>query len=217
MGNSIELHFYPGQNSLVVMEKGAVKGQYEAWGGPEAIGTDPHMAEQPTWPGLYYIDKAHAYRTPTWGMSNIKWGTKLKDMKALNDVYYQLSNGKWASVKNDYNIKRDEIRELHLILYQEKSVPSTWIFNDFGPIAIRWFKDLNGNKILDGKETLSGQMFHTTPENEAQHAQGKPVKMTPSHGCIHLKPVDRDLIFSMGGFKPKTPFIVHKYHERFYK
>jgi hypothetical protein len=93
-------------------------------------------------------------------------------------------------------------------------VPPTWVFNDFGPVAIRWFKDLNGNKILDNNERLSGQMFHTTQINEAEHARGLPITMTASYGCIHLKPADRDAIFALDGFKPKTPFIVHKYHER---
>lgn len=65
--------------------------------------------------------------------------------------------------------------------------------------------------------SLSGKMFHTTPENEAQHARGLPVQMVPSHGCIHLKPVDRDIITAYGAFKPKTIFIVHEYSERFTK
>ena len=86
----MELHFYPGQKLLVLKDKKSVKGRYEAWGGPASMGTDPHMKEEPTWPGLYYIDKAHPYRTPTWPYSKIKWGTKLKDMPHKNDVWYQL-------------------------------------------------------------------------------------------------------------------------------
>ncbi len=41
-----------------------------------------------------------------------------------------------------------------------------------------------------------------------------PVNFVPSHGCIHLKPADRDKIFALGAFKPKTSFTVHKYNER---
>jgi len=104
---------------------------------------------------------------------------------------------------------------LYFKLYKLRRIPPAWVFNDFGPVAIRWFKDLNGNKILDGKERLSGQMFHTTQFDEAAHARGLPVNLKPSHGCIHLKPADRDRLFSVGAFKPKTPFIVHKYNEKF--
>ncbi len=100
-------------------------------------------------------------------------------------------------------------------LYNRNGVPATWVFNDFGPLAIRWFKDLNGNRKLDKNERLSGQMFHTTAENEAQHARRARLQMVPSHGCIHLKPQDRETLFVIGAFKPGTTFIVHPYHDRF--
>jgi len=98
-------------------------------------------------------------------------------------------------------------------LYGVRLVPPKWVFNDFGPIAIRWFKDLNGNQILDNKETLSGQMFHTTPLNEAQHKQGLLIKLTASHGCIHLKPLDRDNLLRSGAFNSGMLFVIHKYDE----
>jgi hypothetical protein len=215
LGEAMELHYYPGQHLLVIKHNKVVKGRYEAWGGPAKTGTDPRMPEEPTWPGYYIIDKAHRYHTPSWPLSKIKWGTRLKDMPGKNDVWYELPSGKWASITKDLKIKRFELIQLYYDLYGNLKVPDTWVFNDFGPVAIRWFKDLNGNKRLDGSERLSGQMFHTTPTNEAQYKAGKPIKLEPSHGCIHLKPADRDVIFSFGAFKPKTPFIVHKYHERF--
>ncbi|VAX31055.1 hypothetical protein MNBD_NITROSPIRAE01-2074 [hydrothermal vent metagenome] len=174
------------------------------------------MPEEPTWPGKYVIEMAHAYRTPTWTMSRIKWGTPLRDMPAKNDVWYLLKGGNWGSIKNDHKITRNEIIRFNKDLYNMRSVPKTWIFNDFGPIAIRWYKDLNANRILDGKEVLSGQMLHTTPENEAQHARRLPLKLGHSHGCIHLKPQDRDRLFSIGAFKAGTPFIVHKYDEKYF-
>lgn len=46
----MELHFYPGQHLLVVLEHGIVAGRFEAWGGPSAVGSDPYMPEEPTWP-----------------------------------------------------------------------------------------------------------------------------------------------------------------------
>lgn len=215
----MELHFYPGQNLLIIRNKSKAIGSFEAWGGPATLGSDPRMAEEPTWPGSYIIDKIQRYSTPTWPMSKIKWGTRLRDMPGQNDVYYELANGKWASVKNDIKIQRYELIGLYKQYYGPKQakVPEYWVFNDFGPIAIRWFKDLNGNKKLDGKERLSGQMFHTTPENEAQYIRGLPLQMVPSHGCIHLKPTDRDVITAYGAFKPKTIFIVHEYSESFVK
>ena len=210
----MHLEFYPGQHLLAVIESGKVIARYEAYGGPPTIGTDPNMPEEPTTAGMYVIDQAHPYRTPTWPLSSIKWGTPLRDMPGKPDVWYQVRGGQWASVGKDHGISRQDIVDLHKDLYGTATVPSTWIFNDFGPLAIRWFKDLNGNRKLDGSERLSGQMFHTTPENEAQHALGKPVLLGPSHGCIHLTPADRNRLFHQGAFKPKTVFIVHRYHER---
>lgn len=211
----MELHFYPGQKLLALLDGNTKARSYEAWGGPASIGNDPRMAEEPTWPGHYVIAESHAYRTNTWQLSRIKWGTPLQDKPNLNDVWYQLANGNWASIKNDHQIERQQIINLYYDLYNTRKVPSAWVFNDFGPIAIRWYKDLNGNRRMDGSERLSGQMFHTTPDNEAQQATGKPVIMTFSHGCIHLKPNERDLLITAGAFKPGTTFIVHKYHETF--
>lgn len=212
----MELHFYPGQHLLLAKKNRAIVGRFEAWGGPASIVQHPNaMPEEPTWAGRYVIDKAEAYITPSWAASRIKWGTYLKDMKAKHDVYYQLPSGSWGSIAKDFNISRDIILGWHKNLYGKEIVPTSWIFNDFGPIAIRWFKDLNGNKLLDAGEVLSGQMFHTTPVNEMQHATNKPVLLSPSHGCIHLKPAERDMLIAMGAFKPKSIFVICAYHERF--
>jgi len=210
----MELHFYPGQHLLALKQDKTVTFRFEAWGGPATVVAAPNMAEEPTWPGTYVIHSAQTYTTPTWGYSKIKWGTPLMDRKDINDIYYQLPNKKWGSVARDIRISRDEIIKLYFSYYKKAIVPPKWVFNDFGPIAVRWFKDLNNNKILDKTERLSGQMFHTTPQNEAESSLGEKVNLMPSHGCIHLKPSDRDKLIGLGAFKPKTIFIVHSYHEK---
>jgi hypothetical protein len=210
----MELHFFPGQNLLAIKKNNIFIFRYEAWGGPASKGSDPYMPEEPTWPGTYTIHSIQKYTTPTWALSKIKWGTRLVDKPGINDIYYELPGKKWGSIKKDIGVNRQYIVNLYFTYYEQMRVPSTWVFNDFGPIAIRWYKDLNNNKILDGKERLSGQMFHTTPQNEAEHALGKKVDLKPSHGCIHLKPADRDFLIGLGAFKPKTIFIVHKYYEK---
>lgn len=209
----MELHFYPGRNLLVAKDKTRIHGRFEAWGGPSTIGNDARMAEEPTWPGQYVIDKSHAYRTNTWPLSRITWGTKLLDKPSQDDVWYQLPENKWGSIKNDHKISRSEIIDLYFNLYSLRIVPKKWVFNDFGPVAIRWFKDSNGNRKLDDNEQLSGQMFHTTQANEAEEIRRLPINMVHSHGCIHLKPRERDQLFAIGAFKPGTIFTVHKYYE----
>jgi len=213
----MELHFYPGQLLLAIKQAGVIKHRFSAHGGPAKKGTDPHMAEIPTTAGIFVIEKTHAYRTGTWPLSSIKWGVKLRDRKDIlpkGDVWYQLPSGQWGSILKDYGITRDDIIGMYSRLYHKNEVPGTWVFNDFGPIAIRYFKDLNGNNILDGKEKLSGEMLHTTPDDEASTFFKKKVTLTESHGCIHIKPLDRDFLLNLGAFKQGTPFIVHHYHEK---
>lgn len=209
-----ELHFYPGQQLLAVIENGKVTKRFEAWGGPEHGGSDPNMAEIPTTPGTYIIHHTHSYSTPSWPMSKIKWGTPLKDVgQVKDDVWYQLANGSWASVKKDIGISRADLKKYYKALYNIDKVPDKWVFNDFGPVAVRYFKDLNGNKKMDGGEVLSGEMIHTTPDNEAQFANGNPVVLVPSHGCIHIRPQDRNVMEGMGLFKNGIVFKVHSYKE----
>ena len=210
-----ELHFYPGQHVLAVIQGGKVIKRFDAFGGPEHGGSDPRMAEIPTTPGTYIIHHTHAYSTPSWPMSKIKWGTPLKDMGSVkDDVWYQLPSGKWASVKNDVGIGRADLKSYYHLLYNINKVPDKWVFNDFGPVAVRYFKDINGNKRLDSNERLSGEMIHTTPVNEAEYATGSPVTLEHSHGCIHIKPQDRNVLQGMGLFKSGTVFKVHSYKDR---
>lgn len=211
------LHYYPAQHLLLVRTKRTTQ-RFEAWGGPPHVVRHPgrNTDEEPTWPGTYIIEQTKPYVTRTWDTAAIKWGTPLRDVEAKHDVLYQLPSGQWGSLKKDYPVlTRSFILEKHFELYGRRVVPATWVFNDFGPVAIRWFKDLNGNRKLDRNERLSGQMFHTTPQNEMQHARRRPVVLGPSHGCIHLKPQDRETLFVLGAFKPGTVFIVHGYHERY--
>jgi hypothetical protein len=224
---AIELHFYPGQNMLAVLDVSKngtfVLKRVEAMGGPGTQINNGGMSANPTTPGDFIIDRIEAYRTPTWIYSSIKWGTPILDKPDINgikykdDVWYKTSSGKWASLKNDYKITRSDILKMHIYLYGESKVPDKWIFNDFGPVAIRWFKDKNKNGKLDDGEELSGEMFHTTPDNEAQTALNMNVVLVPSHGCIHLKPTDRDNLLTIGAFKSGTKFKVYKYQEVFQK
>ena len=212
----MELHFYPGQKLLVVKEEGVPKMSFEAWGGPSSPGSDPQMQEIPTTAGTYVIHSVHSYSTPSWPMSKIKWGTRLQDIPSQKDVWYKLHSGKWGSVKKDIGIGRNELIDYYYKLYEKRMVPKSWVFNDFGPLSVRYFKDINNNLTIDEDkgERLSGEMIHTTPENEAQANTGKKVQLAPSHGCIHIKPQDRDVLIGMNAFKPGMLFIVHKYSEK---
>jgi hypothetical protein len=126
-----------------------------------------------------------------------------------------MSNKNWASIKTDYGITRTEIIEMNYRLYGALNVPDVWLFNDFGPLAIRYFEDTNQNRKLDANEQLSGEMIHTTPDDEAATTRGQAFNLSESHGCVHIRPEDRTRLMGAGVFTIGTPFIVHPYADAF--
>lgn len=212
-----ELHFYPGSRLLVFLgyedRRTVVLARADAMGGPEHPGTDPRMPEMPTTAGRYVIDRVKPYVTPTWVTSRIAWGTPLLDRGT--DVHYLVRSGVWGSLKKDFGFTPDQIRRTYYSLYGKLLIPKTWVFNDFGPMAIRYFRDLDGDGKMGPGERLMGEMIHTTPDNEAQTARGAPVKLEQSHGCVHVSPNDRDHLMGIGAFNRGTPFVVHRYSEFF--
>jgi hypothetical protein len=56
-------------------------------------------------------------------------------------------------------------------------------------------------------------MFHTTPNNEASTDRDDPVILGGSHGCIHVKPLDRDKLHQAGAFNRGTDLIIYSYED----
>jgi len=215
MSEAKVLHFYPGEKRLVFLVKEHVVADVEAWGGPEHTVRSPMMNMRPTTPGNYIIYSVGPYRTNTWPLSRIRWGTRLRD--TLTDVLFEEGPGQWRSVQKKTGLSRvDVIGEYHR-LYGAYRVPDRWVFNDFGPLAIRYFRDVNNNRKLDKNEHLMGEMLHTTPDNEAQSTGGQSIVMAASHGCIHLKPLERDKLRHLGAFDRGTPLVIHTYKAHFSK
>ena len=223
------LHFFPGPHVLVWEVDGKAAERVEAWGGikPPKGYKDDIMDPQPTTPGRYIIHSCGPYRTRTWKASRIAWGTPLRvdrDSYGNLEVLYQdgSTSHRWKPVKKIVDwATYDQVKVEFGNLFGDKSrydsdhdgVPDVWVFNDFGPLAIRYFADKNRNRKLDGGEHLSGEMFHTTPDNEGEVEKGLPVVLAPSHGCIHLSPISRDRLLSMKAFEPGTDLIIHRYEE----
>lgn len=126
--------------------------------------------------------------------------------------------GRWRRVDAEIpHITVDDIIESFYSLYgadrkydrDGDGIPDEWVFNDFDPIAINYFRDPNRNRKLDAGERIMGEMIHTTQEDEAQTDRKLPVVMTSSHGCIHLRPADLSRFLRMGAFKVGTLLFVH--------
>ncbi|MEP6652621.1 MAG: hypothetical protein ABJA82_04650 [Myxococcales bacterium] len=216
-----QLHFFPGAHQIIWLPAGKAPLVAKAWGGENADPTIKYnvMKPRPTTPGRYIIHSYAPYRTNTWPMSRIPWGTKLTlDAKKQHLLYETgLTHRPWMRVEDkipDANL--EAIKQLYRDLYGVSSgsdVPKSWVFNDFGPWAVRYFRDRNSNRKLDKGERLSGEMIHTTPEDEADVTLGNFVNLMPSHGCIHVDPKERDQLHMAGAFDRGIELIIHPYSE----
>ncbi len=220
------LHFFPGERKVIWAVNGKAVITADAWGGEEpkpGVKYDV-MKPRPTTPGRFVIYSYAPYKTNTWDLSKIAWGTLLRYDAASNTVLYQTGTARpaWKNVEDRIpGVTTQWIKDTYYSLYGKTGkhdtngdgIPDFWLFNDFGAMAVRYYHDKNRNHKLDAGESLSGEMFHTTPLNEAEVELGLPVNLAPSHGCIHLNPTQRDKLRDAGAFAKGTDLIVHKYGE----
>ena len=226
MASKKELHFFPGEKKLVWVVDGAPQIKADAWGGEEPVKGVKYdvMKPRPTTPGRYVIYSYAPYKTNTWVYSKLTWGTELKVDPTGKGMLYKtgVASPAWARLEDKIpGADVAFVKDLYAQNFGANTVfdkdgdglPETWVFNDFGPWAVRYYKDSNHNHKLDEGESLSGEMFHTTPFNEAQVKVGDAVTLQPSHGCIHLDPTQREALHKAGAFAKGMDVVIHKYTE----
>jgi len=222
MSRRDDLHFFPGAHLMVGVVDGQPAVRAEAWGGEEPVRGRVYKTMKPrkTTPGRYVIHSYKPYVTRTWELSRIAWGTPLEVRRG--ELWYATGNklDPWRRVLDKVEDGTLEtISGLYLGLYGNSprfdpdgdGIPNQWVFNDFGPYAVRYFRDHNHNHKRDQGEGLLGEMIHTTPTNEAEMLLEKPVHLVPSHGCIHVSPKSRDKLRAAGAFEPGTDLVIHRY------
>jgi len=217
-----QLHFFPGSRLLLWLKGKTIVGKIEAWGGEKPAkhvhyrpGTRPGL----TTPGTYVIYAIGPYVSPTnkWVNSKIAWGTPLIVSPHGDRILYK-TGLTWAPIDHLIpGLDRATVQEMFNVFYgsdpkydsNRDGVPDTWIFNDFGPISIRYFTDSNRNRKLDAGERKMGEMIHTTPQDEHATDLGQDPRLQRSHGCIHVKPGGRDFFSSLGAFKVGQLMVTH--------
>ena len=236
------VHFYPSDRLLVYFVDGKLKLHAGARGGPahkKPRARDESMAAEPTDAGEFVIDGFETYRTDSWPWSKIPWGTPIRPSRThAGKIEYKSSSGTWRPLTiwiTEYlrgpGDKERRVRTLvdakmvrgrYEDLYKRHGFPDKWVFNDFGPVAVRYYRDKNKNRKRDANERLEGKMFHTTPDNEAesylanQNPNGVvPINLEESHGCIHIRPADLKKFREKGAFRQGMPLIIHRYDEIF--
>ncbi|MES1205759.1 MAG: L,D-transpeptidase family protein [Pseudomonadota bacterium] len=216
-----QLHFFQRQRLLLWVMGKEIYARAEAWGGQAPVpGVNyGRMKPQLTTAGTYVVHECAPYTTSTWPLSQIPWGTPVKLDPRGEGILYQVSRSqrRWRYLPLGHKVLRD-LRESFQALYEGKEAvydangdgfPDVWVFNDFGPWSVRYFLDPNRNRAQDKGEKLKGEMIHTTPRNEADKTTQRTPYMEYSHGCVHVKPADRDKFQSLGAFTRGNLFVVH--------
>jgi hypothetical protein len=169
-----------------------------------------------------------------WIFSTIPWGTP---MRVDKDAVYINRGGTWKKLselnpqwlepyKKSYPRSEWELQLRKTILDYYKgmassfgsSTPTTWVFNDFGHISVKYYRDNNNNGIFEkNKDELMSDFIHTTPPDEAATAYNTRNKLPDnislaySHGCIHIKPNDIDRLISLGYVRKGIIIQIHPY------
>jgi hypothetical protein len=141
-------------------------------------------------------------------------------IKVVNGVPMVTIGSETMTVKQATGYKAIFVEAWHQQTFGKASgVPQIWRLNDFGHITVYIFSDRNGNKKFDSDlEKVNGEMFHTTPDNEAEAERRRKdskvkVKLVDSHGCVHMDPDQFDAMINAGYFDNNTEVNVYKYTE----
>jgi hypothetical protein len=196
-------HTY-GFGKLYVVRSNTIVAEYEARGGPKETfkGDDRHI-HSPIPPGDYVLSATIRYTTPNWPDSCVPWGAQIREAPNGEVQYdsgagWQYATGSpkaamnvafrsyWARMGNpplsESELNEEAKRQFAVNPKRPREgLVTVWQRNDFGQWAFALLKD--------GKKT--GFFIHTTPRDELT-PKGTPIQLGSSHGCIHMRPVDRN-------------------------
>ncbi|WDF53946.1 hypothetical protein [Mucilaginibacter sp. KACC 22063] len=192
---------------------------------------------------IHTIEK-HISKLRYFWFSAIPWGAGLRNINDViyvdvnnNNHWVKLTSivPQWINQKNHYTEKNvaDELKrqwyslnippDKSSAIMDNRELPDKWLFSDFGHISVKYFKDFNHDGIMNGKESVMNDFIHTTPDNEAVTSYNLrrtasqrpfPVTLPESHGCIHVKPTDIDIMIGAGYLKKGQGIVVHNYADK---
>lgn len=171
----------------------------------------------PTPAGQYVLDRAERHTTQSWPGSVVPWGARLREVQEI--VQYEV-NGRWL----DASGVNGRVTAAHLI-YATKSrrpmsplvasrIARQMFYDRNGKLMSRWegndFGKWSWNLKLGRHRTAF--FIHTTPEDEAAGASD--FDLRASHGCLHIRPRDRDTMVLKGYLREGTTVIVKRYEDQ---
>lgn len=183
-------------------------------------GDGGHTAES-TQAGIYVLDKAEIHTTPNWPASVVPWGAEIRRQHGI--IQYRFGN-QWRDATGPrggvtqalrlWNTRTEasrrippqrleEIANSYFIDRVTGQLTEVYKNNDFGKVS--W------NLKRNGKRTA--YYIHTTPFDEFNTAAGNIVTLTQSHGCIHIRPQDRDRFVKAGYLREGITVDIRQYGE----
>ncbi len=172
-----------GVGQLYIKIKGKIVDTYDARGGPpyDSFNHGSEHSADPSKPGRYKLGRQKSHVTRSWDRSMIPWGSMVTVDSSRKVTYVKPGQKKSKLVPDklaNYILK-------HPSEYMYSfNVPFKWVDNDFGPHSWR----IKGSP---------GLFIHTTPQSEKKK-NDPDYKLAISHGCIHIKPTDRDEMMKKG-------------------
>jgi len=232
---------YTTYGRLYVLENGKLKKSYEVCAGPPPnkgyADRGGHTAGV-TPAGIYTLAAPEHHVTPNWPMSSIPWGAAIRK-GADGEVEYKVG-AKWhkATGRNGVvfkalvlfeqrtradNAKANKTKPAPLT-EEDKNTINEQARNAFdedpdkptGRLVLVWKRNDFGvwafNLTKHGQRTA--YYFHTTPDDEEATEQKRPFELAQSHGCVHLRPADRDELMMLGYLKEGVIVEVKEYGTR---
>ncbi|MFA4845430.1 MAG: L,D-transpeptidase [Patescibacteria group bacterium] len=163
--------------------------------------------------GEFNFSRAFEKKSASWQYSWVTDTSPLRFTQDKQNVEYQDEDGKWRRLTGEegeftvmgapqkpfkekkksslYNAATDRTGESAVypapfdtsdVIGEDGNLRATWDLNDFGPRSIQ-MKDQQGKAM--------SIFFHSSPKDE-----GAQVFLDNSHGCIHMKPIDLDVMSS---------------------
>ena len=193
--------------------------RYEMAGGPppgnRQAGPGGHFADV-TPAGEYTLDHAEHHVTANWPLSVVPWGSRIREHDG--EIEYQVgqtwihATGPRGTVtramrlfvqrSNSKITLEDASREARRMFFRHGSLVTDWIYNDFGKWS--WNLKSHGHR--------SAYYIHTTPRAEREALLDPPqYESEQSHGCKHIRPIDRDEMMARGYLAAGNAVRIMKY------
>jgi hypothetical protein len=224
-GEEIDTETNAARGHICVLVDGNAVAFYKACAGPpEGFGDRGHTAV-PTPAGEYVLGDRQSHVTMSWPSSAIPWAALLRE-RADGVIEYSTNATDWMPATGPSGVVTKAMiawqarqkasggqaapsnvdpsaEARNIVTGGSSEVPQYYTGNDFGPFA--W------NLLRGGQATP--YFVHTTPSDEKATASGgcDDVELVNSHGCVHIRPVDRDEMVRRGFLQKGVRFTVKPY------